>query len=239
VAQRLPQLPLHLPSSTNLWIPSAADARCSYSPHVVDRRRIARLARRLYLRHRRAAAALLAGVAAFIMVRAASPPAAETVPVVVATADLAGGAGLQAGDVRVVRMPPPLAPAGSFASLAAVVGRTLAGPVRTGEPLTDRRLLGRPLLAAYGSGVVAAPVPLQDADVAALLHAGDVIDVYAATSTDEPARLLASAVPILALPQPTVDTEGGPLVVLAVTPSQAASMAAASAVAPLSITLRR
>ena len=55
----------------------------------------------------------------------------------------------------------------------------LAGPVRAGEPLTDVRLVGASLAAAY-PGAVAVPVRLPDAGMAALLRVGDRIDLVAA-----------------------------------------------------------
>lgn len=136
-------------------------------------------------------------------------------------------------------MPPSLAPAGAFATTSAVIGSTVAGPLRAGEMLTDRRVLGTALLAGYAPGLVAAPVRIQDAEVVTLLHAGDTIDVYAASAAQGPATQIASAVPVLMLPRAVDNGASGALIVLAVTPTDAAELAAASATAPLSVTLRR
>ncbi len=205
---------------------------------MIDRRNFSRRLRRFYLRYHRALAAVLSGAAVFLFARAAAPPPADTVSVVVAAHDLSGGADLQPGDVSLVHLPPNVTADGTYSSLATVIGHTVAAPMRAGEPLTDRRLLGRSLLAGYGTGLVAAAVPIQNPDVVALLHPGDAIDVYAARSTVGPATLLASAAPVVTLPQSTGDTEQGGLVLLAVTPAQAASLASASATSPLFIALR-
>ena len=69
-------------------------------------------------------------------------------------------------------------------SMTDAVGRVLAGPVRSGEALTDVRLVGSSLL-TRGGRLVAAPVRLADPATAGLLHAGDRVDVLA-VRTDEP-----------------------------------------------------
>jgi Flp pilus assembly protein CpaB len=205
---------------------------------VKDRQQIVRRLRRSYLRFRRPLAAVLAAAAVLVLAHIASPPPAESVPVVVAAHDLTGGTAVGSGDVRIERMPTSLAPRGSFSATSTVIGRTVAAPMRTGESLTDRRLLGRALIAGYAPGLVAAPVRIQDSDVVSLLQAGDFIDVYAASSARGPASLIASAAPVVLLPHVSTDSQSGALVVLAVTPADAARIAAASATSPLSVTLR-
>lgn len=194
--------------------------------------------RRAYLRYRRLVAAAFAAAAVLLLARVVSPPPAESVPVVVAAHDLSGGTTIGADDVRISRLPPGLAPRGVFAATNAVLGSTVAAPMRAGEALTDRRLLGKSLVAGYAPGLVAAPVRIQDPDVVTLLHAGDSIDVYAASSQAGPATRIASGVRVVMLPRAADDGQSGALVVLAVTPDDAAQIAAASATAPLSVTLR-
>lgn len=200
---------------------------------------LARRLRRAYLRYRRLLAATLAAMAVMLLVRAVSPPAPVLAPVVVASHDVSGGTALTARDVRIAHMPPSLAPEGAFGATSGVIGNTVAGPLRAGEVVTDRRVLGTSLLAGYASGLVAAPVRIQDADVVTLLHAGDTIDVYAASSAQGPATRIASGVPVVMLPRVADTGASGALIVLAVTPDDAAEIAAASATAPLSVTLRR
>ena len=76
--------------------------------------------------------------------------------------------------------------------------------MRAGEALTDVRLVGAPLAAAYPDDVVV-PVRLPDAGMAALLHVGDRIDLVAADPQGNLARTVAGGVTVLALP--AVDDE--------------------------------
>jgi len=163
-----------------------------------------------------------------------------------AARDLAGGAPLHAADLVLQRVPVALVPVGALGPAAHVVGRMLAAPVRRGEPLTDVRLLAPSLLAALGRpGLVAVPVRVADGAAAtALVHAGDVADVLATgplddTGSAEPIAV-ATAVTVLSVPGRD-ETAGGDagLVVVAVTPQQAAALASAAAGSRLSLVLRR
>ncbi|MEJ7630576.1 MAG: Flp pilus assembly protein CpaB [Nocardioidaceae bacterium] len=195
--------------------------------------------RRLLVRYRRPLSALLAAAAVLAVIESVAPADAPRREVVVAARDLAGGIVLSSSDVVVVEMPPAVVPAGSSAAVAAVVGRVVAGPLRRGEPLTDRRTLGASLLASYPHGTVAAPVRIRDAAVVGLLEVGNRIDVYAARDATSLADLVVGDVEVLLLPRPADDNQEGGLVVLAVTPTEAAALAQASATAALSLTLRR
>ncbi|MFB9836617.1 RcpC/CpaB family pilus assembly protein, partial [Actinoallomurus acaciae] len=117
-------------------------------------------------------------------------------------------------------------------------GRTLSGPVRRGEPLTDARLRSGGLLGDGDPAAVATPIRLADAAVARLLHPGDRVDVLAARSdTTVPARTVVSSVPILAVPKPGLDPDEGALIVVRTDRSQAAALARASTDSRLSITI--
>jgi Flp pilus assembly protein CpaB len=204
--------------------------------------------------HRRLlTAGLLAAAVAFALQSVApSPPPGRRV--LVAAHDLAGGALLSAGDVTLRELPPAAVPTGALTSADEVSERTLAGPVRAGEVLTDLRLAGRSLVARYGDGLVAVPVRIADAASVRLLRPGDVVDVLAAgvaergggDAAGQPAtaRLVASAVPVLTVP--TVprdalgvnDPTGGALLVVATTDPTAARLAAAAVSQRLSVVLR-
>ncbi|MGH8829246.1 MAG: SAF domain-containing protein, partial [Jiangellaceae bacterium] len=121
-----------------------------------DRRlRLARFARTVTW-HRRLLASGLAAAAVALAIEAASPPAPDTVEVVVAAADLSGGTTLTPDQLTTAELPPDLLPEGLMAADDAV-GRVLAGPLRAGEPITDLRVVGPSLLEGWGSGVVASP----------------------------------------------------------------------------------
>ncbi len=196
--------------------------------------------RRIFLRHRRLIAATMAAGAVLSALQVAAPAPPSQASIVVAARDLTAGAVIRADDVRLVDAPPELTPSAAVTSLAAVVGETVAGPMREGEPLTDRSLLGAALIAAYPDGLVATPVRIDDPDVVTLLRVGDRIDVYAATGDGRAAaEKVVSHAPVVTLPRldDGVGAEGA-LVVLAVTPAAAAELAQASASAQLSVGLR-
>jgi Flp pilus assembly protein CpaB len=204
---------------------------------VSDWDQVLRRLRRAYARYRRVAAAGSAAVAVMLVVRVVSPPPPESVPVVVTAHDVSGGTTLKPGDVRIARMPPALVPSGSLSAPSDAVGEALAAPMRAGEALTDRRVLGRSLVAGYAPGLVGAPVRISDPDVVSLLQAGDSIDLYAATAARRPASLIAASARVVMLPRVAADSQRGGLVVLAVPSSTAARIAAAGAISPISVTL--
>jgi pilus assembly protein CpaB len=197
--------------------------------------------RRRLRRHRRGTTAALAGLCLIGSLEAAAPARPATVGVLVAAHDLAGGAPLAADDLTLARLPPSAVPAGALTLTTDAVGRTLAGPVRRGEPLTDVRLVGARLVDALGPGLVATPVRLADPAVAGLLRPGDRVDVLAAPA--DPAQgtrttLAAADVPVLAVPAVDPTSDQGALVVLATTSQVALTLAAAATGQRLSVTLR-
>jgi pilus assembly protein CpaB len=196
--------------------------------------------------HRSLISALLVGVAAVCALTAVTPRHTPTRPVWTAARDLSGGGPLRADDIVLRRLPLPLVPAGALGAGARVVGRMLAAPMRRGEPLTDVRLLAPPLLAALDRpGLVAVPVRVADgAAAAALTHPGDVVDVLATADLDGASAnapaVVAAAVTVLSVPGRDATGEGDAgLVVVAVTPEQAAALATAAAGSRLSLVLRR
>lgn len=195
--------------------------------------------RRIFLRHRRLIAATLAAGAMLAALQVAAPTPPSLAPIVVTAHDLTSGTVLRADDVQVVDAPLGLAPSGAVASVAAVLGETVAGPMRAGEPLTDRSLVGAALIAGYPEGLVATPVHIDDPSVVALLRVGGRIAVYASTGDDQrSAEEVVGDAPVVALPRLEDDTGAdGALVVLAVTPAEAARLAQASASAHLSVSL--
>ncbi|MBA2324374.1 MAG: Flp pilus assembly protein CpaB [Pseudonocardiales bacterium] len=189
-------------------------------------------------RHRGLLSAGLAAAAVAVALPILAPSPAPTVRIIAASHDLVAGTPLTASDLAVVTWPRSVAPVSALASLADAVGRVLAGPVRTGEALTDVRLVGSSLL-TRGGRLVAAPVRLADPATAGLLHAGDRVDVLA-VRTNEPqavAATVASGLSVLAVPTSEESDPDGALVVLAATPETAARLAAAAVGSRLSITV--
>lgn len=192
---------------------------------------------------RRAAAVLLAAAALVLALRPAPTPATArpptAVPVAVAVSDLPAGTALSSRDVAVVRLPPDVVPSGVVPDAQPLVGRVLAGSVRSGEPLTDARLVGSGLTALLPGDLVAAPVRLADLAVAALVRTGDRVDVLAAVPDGEQAERVAAGALVLAAPR-RVSEEPDPaagLLVLAVDPVTAARLAAAATTATLTVSL--
>lgn len=132
---------------------------------------------------RRAVALRRAVAAALVVLAAVLALAPRTVTpsrqVVVATHDLPAGVPLTASDLAVRPVPADAVPGGALADPAVAVGRLLVGGMRTGETLTDVRLLGRTAAIAALRAPDAAGVPLRLSDpaVAGLLTAGSRVDV--------------------------------------------------------------
>lgn len=231
-----------------------------------DRRRpdgtaILGAARRLAYRHRRALAGVLAFAAVLATVSAVRPAPEPTRGVVVAGRDVPAGGRLTAADLATVTMPARWAPPGALATAASAEGRVALGPVAAGEPLTPARLVGGDRTAgespapALPAGLVAAPVRVADAGAAALVSAGDTVDVVAAREADAgpQAQVVAREVRVLAVPRrgsgsggggllaagatETGGAAAGSLLVLAVTPPTALALARAAVSDRLSLVL--
>lgn len=218
--------------------------------------RLRRRARRLVRRHRRSLGALLVGVAALLALQQLRPPPPPTVPVVVADRELPAGTVLQPSDLALRQVPAEAVAPSALADPDRAVGRTLAGPVPRGEPLSTARLRGPELLAGQPEGTVALPVRVADAGAAALLAPGDHIDLLAALPGDDGGTgiVVAEALPVLLVgtgggggsdggllgsgagPVSTAGDPGG-LVVVATSRAAARDIVAATAASPLWFTL--
>jgi Flp pilus assembly protein CpaB len=208
---------------------------------LADRRtRLRRAVRRSVLARRRPLAAVCAAVAVLAGLHAARPPAGDTVAVTIAARDLASGTVLTASDLAVRRVPPDAAPHGLESR---PLGRTLAAPIRSGEPVTDVRLVAPALVSGY-PGRVAVPVRIADAEAVGLLRVGDHVDLVAADPRAGTATYVAVDVPVVALPVPSDPRSGsqgltGRLVVVAALPSDVDPIAGAAATDLLSLVISR
>jgi pilus assembly protein CpaB len=199
---------------------------------------------------RRAGAALLAAAALVLALRPDPAPARDaapaTVPLAVAATDLPAGRVLTASDLAVARLPPDVVPGGSARETAPLVGRVLAGSVRSGEPLTDVRLVGAGLTALLAPDEVAAPVRLADLAVAALVRTGDRVDVLATPPDAGAAQVVAPDALVLASggsardsPPGTLADPAAGLLLIGVDEPTAALLAAAATSSTLTVTLPR
>jgi len=189
------------------------------------RRALAR--RRVLLSSGLAAAAVAAGLSAV------APTAEPEVEVLTASRDLVAGVPLAADDLATASLPAGVVPAGVLVDAAAAVGRLVAGPVRQGEPLTDVRLLGAALLS---DDDVALPVRVAEPATAALVRAGDVVDVLSASPEGGvAAAVVATGLTVLSVPALGDDAGEGALLVLAADRPTAARLAAAAVTGRLSV----
>lgn len=189
---------------------------------------------------RRVLAGLLVLAALVLAIRAPSV-ASRTAPVVVAVHELAPGSTIRAADVQVRSWPPELVPASALTTLAEADGRVLAGAADAGEPLTSVRLAGSELArrASPGHDAVSVPIRLADADLAALLAPGRLVDVVAAGArSDQPTVLASAAVVLTVLPADAKPGGRGRLALVAVPRAVATRLAAATLSQDVTITLR-
>lgn len=198
-----------------------------------------RRVRRTLLVRRRLLAGVLAASAVAVGLQATSPASPSTRTVVVAARDLPGGTVLRGADLTTAELSPGAVPHGVVEGGDAL-GRTTAAPLRSGEVVTDVRLVSGDLLAGY-PGDVAAPVRIADAGSVALLRVGDRVDVLAADPQGGTgAVVVAERAPVVALPRSQQSTLApGGLVVLAVDSATAAELAAAGVSHYLSLVLTR
>ena len=190
--------------------------------------------RRAVARHRVLLSCALAAASVATGLSALAPARVPTTTVLTAARDVQAGAVLGPEDVQAVELATAVAPAGALTDAASAVGRSVAGPVRAGEPLTDVRLLGAPMLPAGPE--VAAPVRVAEPGTAALVQAGDVVDVLAAAPDGAPAATtVVSAVRVLSVPLGGDDPGEGALLVVAATRPAAARLAAAAVTGRLSV----
>lgn len=191
---------------------------------------------------RRIAAGILVAVAVLLFVDDAAGD--DRVRVVTAGRDLTPGTILTPADVAVAEWDSATVPDGAVLDSADVDGRTLTGPVRAGELLTDVRLLGsRTASAALGSEARVVPVHLADAGVTDLLREGDRVDVLTVETQENPdaapaARILASgAMVVLVSAEAGGSRQRDRVVLLALPTEDATTVAAASLVSALTVTL--
>ena len=213
----------------------------SLNPSLLNR--VSRALRPDYARTamaRRIAAGILVLLAAVIALRPDSDH--EQRDVVVTVRDLSPGVTLGPDDVAVRKRPALSVPDGAANSVDVVVGKTLAGPSRRGEVLTDARVLGSRLTGlAAGPDARVVPLHLADAAVLDLIRPGDVVDVLGAPAADSDPhpRLLAGNAVVVLVSAPSMAAGGGDeRVVLIALPAPAANaLAGATLVQTVTLTI--
>ena len=195
--------------------------------------------RRAIAARRRPLAAIFAAAAVASGISAARPPPPPTAHLIVATRDLPTGTLLGADDVDTVAWVRDTVPSGALDDLP--LGRTVAAPVRAGEPLTDVRLVQPGLLAGHPPGSVLATVRITDPAAASVVHVGDAVDVVGADpQAQTAATVVASGVRVVAIPAEfanAMTVSEGVVLVVAVDESTALRLADAAVRLQLSVLL--
>lgn len=201
--------------------------------------------RRHLLLRRRLVASLLAAAAMFTALQALRPPAPVRVVAVVAARDLPAGTTVSTTDLRQVRRAADTLPEGHLSAAEQLDGEVLAAPVRSGEVITDARLLG-PGLIVGASGEVAMSVRIGDVASVDLVRVGDAVDVIAvpASGDERASRVLVRAARVLALPSASttagpMGSDAGRVVVLSVGRTKSVEVSEAAAREWLSVALTR
>jgi len=189
---------------------------------------------------RRAIAAVLVVLAVVLALIPGRASSADE-DVVVAARDLAAGTVLGASQVTLRGLPEQEIPDGAARVPAAVLNRTLAAPVRRGEPLTNVRLTGSDLTRAISTNqdTVTVPLRLADPGVAALLRPGATVDVVTVGERQDEPVVLARAARVLAVLEAGArgGEHDGRLVLVALDPVAATRVAAASISQTLTVTV--
>lgn len=190
--------------------------------------------RRFVLQHRRVFAAVFAGLGVLFALGALTPSTPGT-SVVVARHDLASGAVLAAGDLRTTNFPAGSKPAHAWTSTDTLVGRRIAAPMRTGEALTDFRLLEPGLLQGYDKGLVLATVRISEPTQLAGLRVGDHVNIVGSDPQGEAeSTVIARRVEVVSLPR-LGESEESPVLSVAVSEEVGLKLATAGLRARLSV----
>ena len=150
--------------------------------------------------HRRALAAACAALAVLAAVQATRPPQPGAA-VLVAARDLSSGHVVTAADLRTVRLAAAAQPT-HLLDRRAAVGRRVAGPLRAGEPITDRRVIEPRDLSGHGDDAVLSMVRLDDQASTVGLRVGDRVDVVASPDAETPARVVAADATVALIAEP-------------------------------------
>ncbi|GAB3180881.1 hypothetical protein GCM10027060_10900 [Nesterenkonia halophila] len=191
-------------------------------------------------------------VAAGMLAGGTAPPG-ERVTVVRTTGEAAAGERLEAAQLETARVEAASVPAGAAAAawggpgeggdgageelLDRVAGRQAAVPLPQGAVVLETQLVGPGLLDGQDEEVVAMPVRPADTALVGMLTPGRRVDVLVSGSGPEgmpPAETVAEAAPVLWTPQSVsddwlpADDQAGEVVILAVEPDVAETLAEAA-----------
>ncbi|HLO04376.1 MAG TPA: RcpC/CpaB family pilus assembly protein [Symbiobacteriaceae bacterium] len=160
----------------------------------------------------------------------------KTVPVLVPTQDIAAGAEIGAGQVRVVRVPAGQRPLQALWGPGQAVGKRAAVPLFVDQFLSERHVTNAALpftpggTPPDGKRLIALPVKAAGA-LGGALKPGDLVEVAAAWSGPEgrpgPVSVLASGIPVVEVRISGPESAGSYTVLLLATPEQAKALVGA------------
>ena len=162
---------------------------------------------------------------------------------VVTSRPLAAGTVLQETDVKIIRVPKVVSWIGSLHSQTTAVGKKLARPMQSGQPLASSDFFGNSLLAGLPRNMQAVALPQSDVTNSMVASVGNRVDIYASPRAfGAHTTLVAHDVRVLVAAShgdSTVFAESRDAVPLtvAVTPNQAKAIAAYLGSAEFSIAI--
>lgn len=195
---------------------------------------------RLFRRYRRWFAAALAVIGVAAGLSSVDSVTSQGHPTVVAAHTIPGGAVISEADLTVVALPDAALPQGTSSQASALVGRQALSDIPGRAIVVESNLLGGEL--ASTSGLLKLPVHFSDDAAVSLLRSGQHIDIFGPSGSGGSFALVASDITVLTIP-PTEQSTGlgatsSELVVIEVTPEQAASISSAASSTSLSFALR-
>ena len=104
----------------------------------------------------------------------------STTAIVIATAEIPAGQIINEDDVELVYLPAQSCPKSALGSLDLVTGQLSAGPIGSGEIITEYRIIGERLVSHFRKHAVLVPVHIDNPDIATVIVAGDTVSVLAA-----------------------------------------------------------
>lgn len=185
----------------------------------------------------------------------------KTVRVLVAAHDIRAGHVISPHYVALRQFPPSVIPHGALHAKSDISDALPSGPIREGEIITDARLVrsriteaqntGSPMGTApiapdtsavasagssAGSGTRVVAIPIDNPDIAALVHPGEFVDIISAAKSGP--RVLAENALVVTVTEKSSSPRRGVMLLLSLPKVLAETVAAASLNEPLTLTFR-
>jgi len=144
-----------------------------------------------FIKYRRVIAAVCAGLAVLLSIKALTSKAPHETTVLVLARQVGPGVKLLASDVTTKTLPAHALWGGILIRPADAIGRVTSHALEAGQPLSDTDFMGSNLLKGLPSGTVAIEIPATQLANTSLVESGSHIDLYATPNTNHsPAALI-------------------------------------------------